>query len=323
MSRRIILFFSIIFCAVACTPSFNDLSEWMSDHGKVRVLSTTAMIGSLVSAVGGDDIAHLNLIVGDIDPHSYELVKGDGDKLQAADLIFYNGLGLEHGASLSSALTRHPDSHSLGASLQTKCPERLLYADGAVDPHIWMDVSLFIEVVDPIVATLSKALPDKASLFHARGETLKKELLHLDETVDQLIKSLPQERRYLITSHDAFNYFAKRYLSEQGELNWQERFSAPEGLAPDGQLSSHHIQRIIDHLKERHIAVIFPESNVSRDSLKKIVSSCQRSGIDVQIATHPLYGDALGPKGSDGDTYMKMVRANAQTIVEHLKEKEQ
>ena len=75
-----------------------------------------------------------------------------------------------------------------------------------------------------------------------------------------------------MTSHDAFNYFARAYLADPEEVEWQKRFEAPEGLAPDGQLSVADIQRIIDHICMYRIAVLFPESNVSRDSLRKIIS---------------------------------------------------
>ena len=79
-------------------------SKWMAPNGKVKILSTTAQIGDLVEEIGGDRMDYWVLIQGDLDPHSYELVKGDDEKLSRADRVFYNGLGLEHGASLLNTL---------------------------------------------------------------------------------------------------------------------------------------------------------------------------------------------------------------------------
>src|SRR5271163_3592573 len=74
--------------------------RWLEENDKLKVLSTTAQIDDLVTSIGGDRVDSRVLIRGDLDPHSYEMVKGDGEKLAGADLIFYNGLGLEHGANL-------------------------------------------------------------------------------------------------------------------------------------------------------------------------------------------------------------------------------
>ena len=102
------------------------------------------------------------LIQGDLDPHSYEMVKGDGEKLSGADLIFYNGLGLEHGASLSAILQGSPNAMAIGEKIKSICPERILMRGGAIDPHIWMDISLWQKGIDPIVEALSGADPEGA-----------------------------------------------------------------------------------------------------------------------------------------------------------------
>lgn len=318
MYKKLALFVLAALILKGCSSPQNSsgLSQWMSQNGKIKVLSTTAMIDDLVAKIGGERVDHIPLIIGDIDPHSYELVKGDSEKLTYASLIFFNGLGLEHGASLQQALQSHKNSVSLGDHLLKVAKESLIIVDGAYDPHIWMDASLFAQTIDPIVAALSSIDEEGRSFYEERAAQLKEELKELDQRINDLMRSIPKEKRYLVTSHDAFHYFAKRYLDEEGD--WQERIAAPEGLAPDGQLSSHHIQEIIDHLNAHHIEILFPETNVSRDSIKKIVSSCKRSGIEVKVAAEALYGDALGPKGSEGETYYKMLEHNARTISKNL-----
>jgi manganese/zinc/iron transport system substrate-binding protein len=129
------------------------------------------------------------------------------------------------------------------------------------------------------------------------------------------------EKRFLITNHDAFSYFAKAYLASDDERShggWQKRFAAPEGLAPDSQLSSTDIRQVLNHIKAYNIKVIFPESNVSQASIRKLLSAGNEDGLSLQIAAEPLYGDAMGKAGTAGDTYLKMIRHNVETIKSYL-----
>ena len=103
------------------------------------------------------------------------------------------------------------------------------------------------------------------------------------------------------------------YLSEPGEAEWASRFAAPEGLAPDGQLNPYDIQKILDFLKEKQITVVFPESNVSRDSIRKIASAGKEMGLEVRVCSEPLYGDS-----TSGLSYLEMMRKNGEVIARHL-----
>lgn len=284
---------------------------------KIRVLSTTAMIDDLVAGVGGEWIEGEVLISGELDPHSYELVKGDDEKFSGAQLVISNGLGLEHGASVRYWIEKHPEAIAIGNEIQKVYPDRILVEGGEIDPHVWMDIRLWSEGIPSIVAALSKVDPEHATAYAANGALLKEEMLAVDERVRARLLKVPAARRFLVTSHDAFNYFTRSYLAEPGELDWKKRFAAPEGLSPDGQLSVMDIQRIIDHLCYYDIGVVFPESNVSRDSLRKIAYSCKNKGLDVKISREPLYGDAMGPPGSDGDSYLKMIEYNAAVLVKN------
>lgn len=291
----------------------NRLNEWMEENGKIKVLSTTAQIGDLVSAIGGERVDGWVLIRGDLDPHSYELVKGDGEKLKRADLIFYNGLGLEHGASLSALLRSCPYATAIGDKISAAHPDKILRKGEVVDPHIWMDISLWRKGIDPIVEALSQTDPAGAKEYERRGAELAMALEAAHRDVQQKLREVPAAKRYLVTSHDAFHYFTRTYLAEPGEEDWGRRFAAPEGLAPEGQLSPRDIQKIIDFLREKRIAVIFPESNVSRDSIHKIASAGKELGLQVTICSEPLYGDAMS-----GLTYVEMMHKNADTIAKYL-----
>ena len=314
------MFIRILLCAllcilgVGCSKGDGPLDEWMQPDGKIKVLSTTAIIDDVVGKIGKERIAHLSLITGEMDPHSYELVKGDDEKINRATLIFCHGLGLEHGASLRLKLQHAEGVTYLGDYIKEKQPESILMRKGQEDPHIWMDIFLWKEVIDPIVKELSRVDPEGALFYEQNGNALREEMLAVHEKIRAQILCVPQEKRFLVTSHDAFNYFTKRYLAG-GEEDWSLRFQAPEGLAPDGQLSCFDIQQIIDHLHAHNIHVVFPESNVSKDSLRKIVSASSEKGFSIKLSKGPLYADSLGAPGSDADTYLKMMEHNVSLLV--------
>ncbi len=309
-------------CSKQGGRSLSRFEAWMKDNGKVKVLATTAIIDDIVGQVGGERVDHLSLICGEIDPHSYELVKGDDEKLSAAQIVFYNGLGLEHGASLRYQLEHHPKTVAVGQSVLERFPEQMIYDHGQMDPHIWMDIALWSAIIDPIVEALIDLDPQGRDLYEKNAEALRQTMLEEDARIRAQLQAVSSNKRYLVTSHDAFNYFTRSYLRSPDEIEqsqWEARFKAPEGLSPDGQLSAADIQAIIDHLAVYDIRVVFPESNVSRDSLRKIVHACRQKGFDVEICSDVLYGDAMGGEESQAETYLKMMRHNADLIVSYWK----
>lgn len=310
--KKVCLLLLSVFFFIGCATQ-NRLNSWMKEDGKLKILSTTAQVGDLAAEIGGERVDALVLIQGDLDPHSYEIVKGDAEKFLRAQVIFHNGLGLEHGASLSALLRDSPRAVAVGDRIREKNPGAILKKGQSLDPHLWMDISLWAQAIDPIVEGLSAADPEGASYYRARGEALAAKMREAHVRLKERLHRIPAQKRYLVTSHDAFQYFTRSYLAEPNEELWSERFEAPEGLAPDGQLNPLDIQRIIDYLKAKKIAVIFPESNVSRDAIKKIASSGKELGLDIRICSEPLYGDAMG-----GLSYLEMMERNAEVIQRNL-----
>ena len=298
------------------------MEVWAEHNSKVKVLSTTGMIDDIVGQIGGDRIDHIALITGEIDPHSYELVKGDDEKLSLAQLIFYNGLGLEHGASLRYQIKSHINAVGVGDEVAKEHPESILYVGREIDPHIWMDVSLWSQVIRPITEALSLMDPEGKEIYTHNADLVRESMLREHQSIYNDLQGIPQDKRYLVTSHDAFNYFTRAYLATPDEMTngkWQKRFDAPEGLAPEGQLSTSDIQEVINHLIKYRIQVVFPESNVSRDSLKKVIHACAQKGLTITISSHPLYGDAMGPQGGPAGTYLNMIRYDADVLIEAWK----
>ncbi|MBA3722561.1 MAG: zinc ABC transporter substrate-binding protein [Parachlamydiaceae bacterium] len=325
------LFFTLLCCLFiwGCSEKRSNRNDgfkhWIQNNGKIKVLSTTAMIDDLVQQIGKGHIDTITLIQGELDPHSYQLIKGDDEKLAFADIIFYNGLGLEHGASLYHHLEHNSKAIPLGDQIALQDSSHIVYVNEQKDPHIWMDISLWAKTIPVIAQILSQKDPEHSAEYSTNANKLVGELMTAHEKTKQIMQAVPENKRYLITSHDAFNYFTRAYLSEEGEVlsgEWTKRFAAPEGLAPESQLSTTDIRNIIKHMQKYNITLLFPESNVSRDSIKKILQAGREEGLKMEIACCALYGDAMGPPGSDGDTYLKMIIYNAQTIADCMKPEE-
>ena len=283
-----------------------------AQDSRIVVLSTIAQIGDLAAYIGGDRIRHQVLVRGELNPHSYELVKGDDEKFQEADVVFYQGLGLEHSASVTAYVKEHPNALAVGDAIFARVPDQILWKDSVVDPHVWMDLALWSEAIDPIAERLSAIDPAGAAGFRARADALKAQMQTVHQQMRKQLQHIPPEKRYLVTSHDAFHYFARSYLAIPEERDWEERFTAPEGLAPDGQLNPIDLKNIVDHLAKYRIEVIFPESNVSRDSIRKIADAGKHLGLRVRICEEVLYGDAL--QGS----YLEAMQHNADVIARGL-----
>jgi len=305
-----------LFCLIVygCSRQETGDSRWRQENGKLKVLTTIAMINDLVKQIGDDHVDTIALIRGELDPHSYELVKGDDEKFIRADLIFYNGLGLEHGLSLRQNLMNNPKAVAVAEPLLRENPNLILMVDGQYDPHVWMDISLWMRTIDPIVEALSKKDPIHASTYRLNGQRLWQRMHETDEKLYSVLQAVPSEKRYLVTSHDAFHYFTRHYLANSGEINWQERCKAPEGLAPEAQLSVNDVIAIVRHIKDFRIEVLFPESNVSKDSLRKILHAGKEKGCTIRLCEEELYGDSMG----NVDSYLEMITHNVEVIAREL-----
>jgi manganese/zinc/iron transport system substrate-binding protein len=312
--RKYLLFVLLFLILCGCLRHKARESKWHQESGKLKVLSTIAMIDDIVKQIGGDDVETLALIRGELDPHSYTLVKGDDEKFAYADLIFYNGLGLEHGLSVRQNLMNNPKAVAVAEPMLKEDPDLILIVDGEYDPHVWMDIALWMHTIDPIVNALSEKDPSHAAAYRARGEKVRLEMEEADKKMSVTLQAIASKKRYLVTSHDAFHYFTRHYLAEPQEKNWHERCKAPEGLAPEAQMSVSDVLAIVAHIEAFNIHVLFPESNVSKDSLRKIVDAGKEKGLKIRLCQEELYGDSMGSASS----YLEMIAHNVGIIAREL-----
>jgi len=192
-------------------------------------------------------------------------------------------------------------------------PEVILQKDSVVDPHLWMDISAWSLSCQPILDALTHLDPEGAPYYEERAKALASDMANVHLNIKEALAKVPPNKRYLLTSHDAFRYFTRAYLAVDGESTWEERFAAPEGLAPDGQLSSLDIQRMIVFVRQYRTSVLFPESNVSPDSIRKIALAGKELGLDISVCPEALYGDSMS-----GLSYFEMMEKNADILARYL-----
>jgi len=281
--------------------------------GKMRVTVTTAQIADLVKNVGGGRVAVTALMGPGVDPHLYKASQGDIGRLASADIVFYNGLMLEgRMADILERLIRGgrpAASVALGEKIDPALLSHPPQFQGHSDPHIWMDVSLWARTIPAVIQELAALDPAGREEYEKNGEAYRQALERLHEEVKQKIRTIPKERRVLITAHDAFGYFGRAYEIEVTGL---------QGISTASEFGLRDLQRLVSLIAERQIKAVFVESSVPRRSIEALVEGCRARVHEVRIGGE-LFSDALGPEGTPEGTYTGMIEHNVNTIVEALK----
>ncbi|MGE3799659.1 MAG: metal ABC transporter solute-binding protein, Zn/Mn family, partial [Candidatus Kapaibacterium sp.] len=243
-------------------------------------------------------------------PHHNQAPQPDMKLLTDADIILYNGLHLEGKlAEVLEKLSSRKPVIAVGdyvdPSLRRSPPE----FKGAYDPHIWFDVSLWRGAISGLVDTLARLDSEHGEVYQMQGKTYLAQLDTLDIWVRGQIETIPESSRLLITAHDAFGYFGRAYKIEVRGLQGISTVDEP-GLADR--------KRMVDLIVERKIKAVFVESSVRRSNIEALIEGAKSEGHDLKIGGE-LFSDAMGAKGRPEGTYVGMVRANVNTIVEALK----
>ncbi len=275
----------------------------------IRVVATTGMVGDLVRNVGGERVEVVILMGPGIDPHLYKASADDVVQLQRADIIFYNGLHLE--AAMSEVLERM-QSRSRTVAVTGGIPREALLPsdeyDNLFDPHVWFDVALWRQTVDYVRDVLIDLDPGHASIYRANAESYGRQLDELHAYVQGQAALIPEDRRVLVTAHDAFRYFARAYGFEVHGL---------QGISTAVEAGTADVQSLADFIAARRIPAIFVETSVPQRTLEAVQSAVRARGFEVRIGGE-LFSDALGDPGTPEGEYIGMVRHNIDTIVTAL-----
>ena len=265
---------------------------------RLPVVASFSILGDLVRSVGGSRVDITTIVGPDGDAHVYQPSPQDGRRLAVARLVFVNGLGFEGWID------------RLVAASKTKA--RIVTASRAVtprkegegiDPHAWQDVANVKIYVANIRDALIDADPDGAELYKANAGHYLTALGVLDAEIVAAIGAIPQARRRVVSTHDAFGYFGARYGVE---------FIAPQGVSTDAEASARDLARIVDAVKTHKVAAVFLENIVDPRFARRIAAE---TGAKVGGT---LYSDALSAPDGPAPTYLRLMRYNAKQLTDAL-----
>jgi zinc/manganese transport system substrate-binding protein len=290
--RRLARFFLACF-ALAALPAAAE-----TPLAPLPVVASFSILGDFVREVGGDAVA-VSVIVGpDSDAHVYEPTPADARKVSEAKLVFVNGLGFE-GWFDRLVAAANAKARIVVASARIK-PRKL---DGELDPHAWQDVANARRYVENIRDALEAADPGRAALYETRAAAYLATLETLNKEVAAAIATIPREKRRIVSTHDAFGYFAARYGLE---------FIAPQGVSTEAEPSARDIARIIDAARREKVAAVFLE-NISDPRLAQRLA--KESGVKLG---GELYSDALSKPDGPAASYVAMMRHNVEELTKAL-----
>lgn len=276
----------------------------------VRVTTTVNMITDLVRQIGGERVQVTGLMGSGVDPHLYKASAGDVRKLANADVTFYGGLHLEGKmADILEKLDRFHPSYAVSDAMPREKLRRAAQFGGNYDPHVWFDVTLWKDAARAVQAGLSETDPQHARVYANNAAAYLRQLDELDAWIKAEIASVPSQRRVLVTAHDAFGYFGRRYGVEVRGL---------QGLSTTAEAGTSDVRGLTDFLVARGVKAIFVESSVPRRTVEAVQAAVRARGHDLAIGGE-LYSDSAGPAGTPEGTYVGMVRHNVRLIVEALR----
>lgn len=300
--KKHILILSLIILTFSCK------SEKKSNE-KLNVVTTTSMITDLVKNIGGDHINLQGLMGSGVDPHLYKASEGDVTKLANADIIFYNGLHLEGKLVEVFEKMKTKKTVAISDALDKSTLIGSEYFASNYDPHIWFNVDYWIQATQFVTNVLSEAIPEQKEVFQLNGAKYTKQLEILKSDLTATINTLPEEKRILVTAHDAFNYFGKAFGFEVVGL---------QGISTATEAGVQDVQKLSAFIIENNVKAIFVESSVPKRTIEALQASVNSKNHHVEIGGE-LFSDALGTSGTKEGTYIGMFEYNVNTIVNSLK----
>jgi ABC-type Zn uptake system ZnuABC Zn-binding protein ZnuA len=290
--------------ALALAAGCGSSSSAPAKPGAIDVVVTTTQLGDVVRSVGGDAVDVHQILKPNTDPHDYEPRPKDIQQTAGAKLVVVSGDHLD--AWMDEVIDNAGGSPTVldaGAGRPVTLPGEQSGPEASrFDPHWWHDPVDVEYAVTRIRDALVKADPAKTAAIDAHAEAYLTEVKALDAGVTECFAAVPAGQRKLVTDHDAFNYFAKRYgIDVVGAVIPSQTTQA--------QPSAGDLAKLVDVIRREHVKAIFPETSINPKLAKAIARETGAT------ADHELYGDTLGPAGSAGATYLTMEVANADAMV--------
>lgn len=296
--RLFLAMLAVMLLAVGCSTKENSNGGEPTEG--LSIVSSFSILDDIIGEIVGERGTTSYIVPIGEEPHEYEPLNSDFQKVSDADLFIVNGLDLEEW--LTKIVGQVTDTSVFEASAGIK-PITLVGSTDEYDPHAWLSVPNVIQYVENIVAKLSELDPEGASIYESNGERYLEELLQLHEWITNEVAQIQEENRVIVVSENAFKYFGAEYgFITEGiwDINSHE-----EGTT--GQIS-----RIIDIVRDNNVPALFVETTVDTRYMNQIASE---TGVEV---AGTVFTDAIG-KTEDTNSYIKMMKANVETFVNGLK----
>jgi len=279
------------------------LSSPLAMAKTVNAVASFSILGDIVHEVGGEHVKVTSLVGPNGDPHSFEPAPKDSKAINASDVVFVSGLGLE---GWIDRLVSASGYKGKVVTASDGVDSRQMVDDGKeiTDPHAWNSMANGVIYATNVMNALIAADPEDADYFRKRGGAYIEQLKKLDEWAKSEFAGIPQVKRKVLTSHDAFGYFGREY---------HVTFMAPVGFSTESEASASGVASLIKQIKEEQVNTYFIENQTDPRLVKQIAAATGAQ------AGGELYPEALsGPQGP-ATTYEKAFRHNVESIVASMK----
>ncbi|MDR6289707.1 MULTISPECIES: metal ABC transporter substrate-binding protein [Inquilinus] len=279
------------------------LPAWAQDK-TLNVVASFTVLADIVHQVGGDTVAVRSLVGPNGDPHVYEPTPQDAQALAKADVVIVSGLDLEGWMDRLITASGYKGKIIVASD---GIVTRRMEDDGKeiTDPHAWNSAANGVVYAQNVTKALAAADPAHAAAYQANGAKYEAELKDLDGWARREVATIPEAKRKVITSHDAFGYLGAAYGIE---------FRAPVGFSTESEASAGDVAKLIDQIKHEHIKAVFIENATDPRLVQQVAkaSGAQMGG--------ELYAEALSTEDGPASTYAKMFRYNITTLVGGMKQ---
>jgi len=306
--RRILL--AVLTCGLLLLAAL--LSEASEATTPFKVVASTTQIADFARQIVGDRGDVRSILAPGADPHTYQPTPADVQLVLAADLCLENGMHLE-GKSWMATLAKDAGKPLVTA---TDGLEPLRITDGGesiMDPHAWFSPRNVAVYVNNITRAMMEFDPSHSKEYQARAKLYLQQLRVLDSWVREQVNQIPPQRRILVTTHDAFNYFCREYKFNPendflsiAPVGWSTGAEVGAGITPERR------RMVVQSIKDSGAPAIFVETTINPKQIREIASE---TGVKIG---GELYSDSMGPEGSAGETYIGMMRENVLLIVNAL-----
>ena len=296
--------------------SSKNTADGVDADGTFNIVATTTQALDITNILteGANNVQVTGLMGAGVDPHLYQPTESDIAAMNEADMVVYSGLFLEGQFDTVFDALREQGVLIYALSDPVKqggftiggfeLSEELVDVD---DPHFWFDPRNWELTVTDLGEALAGIDPDNADTYNANSEAYATQMTALFDWANENMRSVDEGQRFLVTSHDAFQYFG-------GAFGWQ--MTAIQGLSTEDEAGVGDIQETVDFIIDNNIPVVFVESSIPPDTIEAVIEAVDAAGGSVRLGVREMYSDAMGEPGTFGGTYVGMIAENVYTVLQ-------